>query len=134
MPFVFHPGPELLLNGGGTATLGGLGGGKAILGFLGGGTTTRSRRSGGFGTMRGPGPGCALGFLYQPPGGQGIRTDAMKVCRAAFGEPRQTSGSRVVFKTPWAGDPRINLQNKAARAKPYQVRQILAALEKLQTL
>lgn len=60
--------------------------------------------------------------------------DAMKVCRAAFGEQRLTSGSYVVFRTPWVGDPRINLQNKAGCVKPYQVRQILAALEKLQTL
>lgn len=60
--------------------------------------------------------------------------DAMKVCRAVFGEPRQSSGSHVVFKTPWMGDPRINLQNKGGRAKTYQVRQILLALEKLQAI
>ncbi len=35
---------------------------------------------------------------------------------------------------PWQGDPYINLQDDSAKAKPYQVRQILAALDKLKTL
>jgi hypothetical protein len=34
-----------------------------------------------------------------------------------------------VFKMPWAGDPRINLQNKNGKAKPYQVKQALAAID-----
>jgi len=29
------------------------------------------------------------------------------------------------------GDPRINIQNANGKAKPYQIRQVLAALEKL---
>ena len=37
-----------------------------------------------------------------------------------------------VFKTPWPGDPRVNVQNKNGYAKPYQVRQVLAAIAKLQ--
>ena len=52
------------------------------------------------------------------------------VCREYFGEPR-TKGSHHIFKTPWPGDPRINLQNKRGRAKPYQVKQVIAALKKL---
>ena len=55
--------------------------------------------------------------------------DLLKVC-----EPRQTSGSHTVFKTPWQGDPRINLQDDSGKAKPYQVRQVLAALDKLKAL
>jgi hypothetical protein len=35
--------------------------------------------------------------------------DAMRVATHFFGEPRQ-SGSHRVFKMPWPGDPRINLQ------------------------
>jgi hypothetical protein len=58
-------------------------------------------------------------------------SDLLKVCRKFFGEPRQTSGSHVVFKTPWPGDPRVNIQNEKGKAKAYQVRQVLAAIDKL---
>jgi hypothetical protein len=37
-----------------------------------------------------------------------------------------------VYKTPWIGDPRINIQNDGGRAKAYQVRQVLMAIEKLE--
>jgi hypothetical protein len=37
-----------------------------------------------------------------------------------------------VFKTPWAGDPRVNIQrSRGGEAKPNQVRQVLKAIEKL---
>lgn len=48
--------------------------------------------------------------------------DLRKVCKHYFGEPRQASGSHVVFKTPWAGDPRVNIQDDKGKAKAYQVR------------
>jgi hypothetical protein len=35
-----------------------------------------------------------------------------------------------VFKTPKPGDPRVNIQNDHGKAKAYQVRQALAAIEK----
>ncbi|MFU8773545.1 MAG: toxin HicA, partial [Anaerolineales bacterium] len=35
-------------------------------------------------------------------------------------------------KTPWRGDPRINIQNDRGMAKPYQVRQVLRAIEFLE--
>ena len=54
-----------------------------------------------------------------------------RVCVRFFGEPRQSSGSHAVFKTPWAGDPRVNIQNAQGRAKAYQVRQVLQAIDKL---
>ena len=57
--------------------------------------------------------------------------DLLKCCESLFGKPRQTSGSHVIFKTPWPGDPRINLQNDHGKAKAYQVRQVLAAVDKL---
>ena len=60
--------------------------------------------------------------------------DLAKVCEQYFGQPRQTSGSHIVFKTPWQGDPRINIQNDTGKAKPYQVRQVLAALDKLKMM
>lgn len=58
--------------------------------------------------------------------------DLMKVCEEYFGQPRQQGTSHAVFKTPWVGDPRINIQNAKGRAKPYQVRQVLLAIEKLE--
>lgn len=60
--------------------------------------------------------------------------DLSKVCEAYFGEPRQSGSSHRIFKTPWQGDPRINIQNDSGKAKPYQVKQVLLAIEKLQTL
>ncbi len=57
--------------------------------------------------------------------------DLLKVCVEYFGEPRQTGSSHVLFKTPWPGDPRINIQNDRGKAKAYQVRQVLLAIEKL---
>jgi hypothetical protein len=53
------------------------------------------------------------------------------VCRHYFGIPRHTGGSHMVFKMPWAGDPRVNIQNKGGRAKTYQVKQVLAAIDQL---
>lgn len=59
-------------------------------------------------------------------------TDLQKVCEKFFGPPRQSGSSHVIFKTPWIGDPRINIQNAKGKAKPYQVRQVLLAIQKLQ--
>lgn len=39
-------------------------------------------------------------------------SDLYKVCTKYFGEPRDSGGSHVIFKLPWPGDPRINIQNK----------------------
>ncbi|MHB8334189.1 MAG: toxin HicA [Acidimicrobiales bacterium] len=59
--------------------------------------------------------------------------DVVKVCEAFFGEPRHRSGSHVVFSMPWSGDPRINLQKgNGGKAKAYQVRQALVAIDRLQ--
>lgn len=61
---------------------------------------------------------------------QGVRfSDLCKVCDHYFGEARQQSGSHRVYKTPWPGDPRINIQNDNGHAKPYQVRQVLKAIK-----
>lgn len=63
----------------------------------------------------------------------GIRfADLKKVCEAHFGPPRQSGTSHMIFKTPWPGDPRVNIQNVGGQAKPYQVRQVLKAIEKLE--
>lgn len=57
-----------------------------------------------------------------------------KVCTEYFGEPRQSGSSHMVFKTPWIGDPRINIQNANGKAKPYQVKQVLLAIKKLEDM
>lgn len=58
--------------------------------------------------------------------------DLCKVCDAYFGEARQSGSSHRVYRTPWQGDPRVNIQNSKGKAKPYQVRQVLAAIERLE--
>ena len=64
---------------------------------------------------------------------KGIRfNDLSKVCEYFFGEPRQSGSSHKVFKTPWQGDPRVNIQNAKGKAKPYQVRQVLKAVDRLE--
>jgi hypothetical protein len=59
-------------------------------------------------------------------------SDLIKVCEELFGKPRQTGTSHIVFKTPWPGDPRINIQNYKGKAKAYQVKQVLLAIDKLE--
>lgn len=64
---------------------------------------------------------------------KGIRfNDLCKVCDTYFGEPRQSGSSHRVYKTPWQGDPRVNIQNSKGKAKPYQVKQVLQAIERLE--
>lgn len=58
--------------------------------------------------------------------------DLVKICTELFGEPRNTGTSHHVFKTPWFGDPRVNLQPDGKEAKRYQVRQVQKAIEKLE--
>jgi hypothetical protein len=65
---------------------------------------------------------------------QNVRFDDLaKVCAHYFGEPRQEGTSHKVYKTPWQGDPRVNIQRgKDGNAKAYQVRQVLDAIAKLE--
>ena len=64
---------------------------------------------------------------------QNVRyVDLRKICVHFFGEPRNSGTSHCVFKTPWPGDPRVNIQNDSGKAKSYQVRQVLAAIHQLQ--
>jgi hypothetical protein len=56
--------------------------------------------------------------------------DLYKVCHHYFGKPRQDGTSHAVFRMPWPGDPRVNIQNDKGRAKAYQVRQVLKAIDK----
>ncbi len=58
--------------------------------------------------------------------------DLCKVCDYYFGSPRQCGSSHRIYKTPWPGDPRINIQNKNGKSKVYQVKQVLKAVDKLE--
>lgn len=60
--------------------------------------------------------------------------DLKKACRQFFGSPRQDGTSHAIFKTPWIGDPRINIQDDKGKAKAYQVRQVLLAIDKLERM
>lgn len=55
-----------------------------------------------------------------------------KICEYYFGKPRQNGSSHKIYKTPWPGDPRINIQDSKGMAKMYQVKQVLLAIEKLE--
>ncbi len=58
-------------------------------------------------------------------------SDLQKVCSHYFGQPRNNGTSHYVYKMPWFGDPRINIQNQNGRAKIYQIKQALQAIEKI---
>jgi hypothetical protein len=60
--------------------------------------------------------------------------DLCRVCELFFGKARQSGSSHMIFKTPWLGDPRVNIQNDKGKAKAYQVKQVLSAIERMQSL
>jgi hypothetical protein len=59
-------------------------------------------------------------------------SELCRICDHFFGESRQRKSSHRVYKTPWPGDPRVNIQNNKGKAKAYQVKQVLLAIEKLE--
>jgi hypothetical protein len=58
--------------------------------------------------------------------------DLCKICEHYFGKARQSGSSHRIYKTPWQGDPRVNIQNSKGKAKTYQVKQVLKAIERLE--
>ena len=63
----------------------------------------------------------------------GVRfADLCRICDHYFGTARQGGSSHRVYKTPWQGDPRVNIQNDRGKAKVYQVRQVLRAIDRIQ--
>ena len=72
-----------------------------------------------------------LATLRQNPRG-GRFLDLCKVCDFYFGPARQSGSSHRIYKTPWSGDPRVNIQNDSGKAKAYQVRQVLKAIDRLE--
>ena len=63
--------------------------------------------------------------------GRPVRFDRLVHLVEGFFGPARIRGSHHIFRTPWPGDPRLNLQRDGKDAKPYQVRQVRAALERL---
>lgn len=63
---------------------------------------------------------------------KGLRfNDLQKACTHCFGKPHQNGSSHYLYKTSWPGDPRVNIQNKKGKGKPYQVKQVLLAIKKI---
>lgn len=56
-----------------------------------------------------------------------------KVCDAYFGTPRSSGSSHRVYQTPWKGNPRVNIQNANGMSKAYQVKQVLQAVDRMET-
>ena len=72
----------------------------------------------------------ALRALRSNP--KGVRfSELAAICDLFFGAPRRSGGSHRVYRTPWRGEPRVNIQNDRGMAKAYQVRQVIKALEML---
>jgi hypothetical protein len=64
---------------------------------------------------------------------KGIRFhDLCLVCDYYFGQARQSGSSHRIYRTLWIGNPRVNIQNDKGKAKAYQVRQVLKAIERLE--
>ena len=64
---------------------------------------------------------------------KGVRyRDLCKICDHYFGNARQAGGSHRIYKTPWVGDPRVNIQDDHGMAKAYHVRQVLKAIDRLE--
>ncbi len=68
--------------------------------------------------------------MRRNPGGVRF-SDLCRVCDGLFGAARHRGTSHRVYRTPWPGDPRVNIQNAKGMAKAYQVRQVLRAIERL---
>jgi hypothetical protein len=65
---------------------------------------------------------------------RGVRfADLCAVCEHYFGSARQRGTSHRIYRTPWAGDPRVNIQDDRGKGKAYQVRQVLAAIQRLES-
>ncbi|NME90167.1 MULTISPECIES: toxin HicA [Corynebacterium] len=54
-----------------------------------------------------------------------------KVCDHYFESRNTRKSSHKTYKTPWPGNPRVNIQNANGKAKWYQAVQVLQAIDKL---
>ncbi|MCE7903163.1 MAG: toxin HicA [Gammaproteobacteria bacterium PRO9] len=64
---------------------------------------------------------------------KGVRFNELcRVCDHYFGKARERGTSHRVYRMPWPGDPRVNIQDAGGKAKAYQVRQVLLAVDQLE--
>lgn len=56
-------------------------------------------------------------------------SDLCKICDHYFGKPRQKGTSHRIYKVPWVLPPLRNIQGSKGKAKPYQVKQVLEAID-----
>ena len=47
---------------------------------------------------------------------------------------RDGTAATLFTATPWQGEPRVNIQSRRGMAKPYQVRRVLRAIDKLEEM
>lgn len=73
-----------------------------------------------------------LSGMQRNPAGVRFR-DLCKICDHYFGKARISATSHQVYRIPWAGDPRVNIQNARGQAKAYQDRQVLWAIRRLES-
>lgn len=59
-------------------------------------------------------------------------SDALSVAQHYFGPPR-VHGSHYVFRMPWHDDPRVNIQNRDGYVAPYQIKQLLKAIDRMES-
>ena len=59
-------------------------------------------------------------------------SDLSRACDYYFGTARHKGTSHRIYKTPWAGDPRVNIQNWKGKAKDYQVKHVFLAIERIE--
>lgn len=53
------------------------------------------------------------------------------LCEFFFGAPCQRGTGFAVFSMPWPDDPLLSIQDQDGRARPHQVRQVIAAIERM---
>ena len=59
-------------------------------------------------------------------------SDLCRICDHYFGDRCRRGTSHRTYRTPWPGDPGVNIRNDKGMAKAYQVRQVIRAIEKLE--
>ena len=59
-------------------------------------------------------------------------SDLVAACDLCFGKPQRRRGSHLIYVTPWMDHPVLVLQPRKGGAKPYQVRQVLRAIDAME--
>ena len=56
-----------------------------------------------------------------------------ELCVSYFGPPCQSGAGFAVFSMPWPDDPLLSIQDHQGQARPHQVRQVIAAIERMKS-